>query len=54
MASFQTLTECPERVTCLPPFGQLDVGVLGEVGDAVRNNEASLVEGWRGESGRLR
>lgn len=37
-------------ITCLPPFGQLDVGVLGEVWDAVRNDEASLVEGGEGES----
>lgn len=41
-------------VTCLPPFGQFDVGVLGEIRDAVGNDEASLVEGRKGESSRLR
>lgn len=48
------LTKCPVWVTCLPPFGQFDVGVLREVWDAVRNDEASLVEGRRRESSRLR
>lgn len=47
-------TKCLVWVTCLPPFGQFDVGVLGEIWDAVRNDEASLVEGWKGESSRLR
>lgn len=47
------LSKCPVWVTCLPPFGQFDVGVLGEVWDVVRNDEASLVEGWKGKSSRL-
>lgn len=40
--------------TCLPPFGQLDVGVLREVWDAIRDDEAAAVEGWRKEINRLR
>lgn len=48
------LTRCLVWATHLPPFGQLDVGVLGEGWDAARNDEASLVEGWKGESSRLR
>lgn len=36
-----------EWMTCLPPLGQFDVGVLGQIWDAVRNDEASLVEGWK-------
>lgn len=47
------LIECPVWVTCLPPFRQFDVGVLREVWNAVRNDEASLEEGRRGESRRL-
>lgn len=39
-------------MTYLIPFGKLDVGVLREIWDAVRNDEASLVEGWQGESRR--
>lgn len=41
-------------MTCLPPFGKCDVGVLWEVWNAIRNNEAPLVEGWKGESWGLR
>lgn len=38
--------------TYLPPFGQSDVGVLGQIWDAIGNDKASCVEGWKGESGR--
>lgn len=41
-------------MTCLPPSGQTEEGVLREVWDAVRDDEASLVEGRRGGSGRPR
>lgn len=33
-------------MTCLSPLGQFDVGVLGQIWDAVRNDEVSLVERW--------
>lgn len=45
---------CPVWMTCLSPFGQFEVGVLGQVWDTVRNDETSLVEGWKGKSSRLR
>ena len=41
-------------VTCLPPVGEFDVGVFREVWDAIRDLEASSIEGWRGQSSRLR
>lgn len=48
------LWHCPICMTCLPPFGQFDVGVLRKVWNAVRNDEAAPVEGWKWESSRLR
>lgn len=41
-------------MTYLSPFGQFDIGVLGQVRNAVGNDEASPVEGRRKESSRLR
>lgn len=41
-------------VTCLSPVGQLDVGILREVWDSVRDYKAALIESGKRKSSRRR